>query len=104
MATATASDAMIRIAAARGYTLLSAHIDTAARIRARTATYMRYAAEAGRPASLGNITAARLVYIADSRDQAMEDLRPAITYEVSVQAERGFLTHLKRNVRRRCAE
>jgi len=96
MATATDSEAMIRIAAERGYTLLAAHVDTPARIRARSAKYMHYAAQAGRPASVENITAARLVYLADSRQQALDDLRPAITFEVSVQAERGFLGHMKR--------
>jgi limonene 1,2-monooxygenase len=96
MATATDSEPMIRLAAERGYTLLAAHVDTPARIRARTEKYMRFAAAAGRPASAANVTAARLVYIADSRAQALEDLRPAVTFEISVQAERGFLGHLKR--------
>ena len=39
----------------------------------------------------------RLVYIAETREQAIEDLRAAVTYEVSVQAQRGFLAMLKRH-------
>ncbi len=96
MATATDSDPMIRIAAERGYTLLSAFLDTPARIRARTDKYLRYAEDAGRSASRDAITTSRLVYIADSREQALKDLRPAVTYEVGVQAQRGFLNMLKK--------
>jgi hypothetical protein len=31
------------------------------------------------------------VYVVDSYEEAVEDLRPAVTHEISVQAERGFL-------------
>jgi limonene 1,2-monooxygenase len=96
VAIASDSDPMIRLAAERGYTVLSAHLDTPARIRDRTARYVRFAREAGRANPLAGISVARLVYVADSRRQALDDLRAAVTFEVGVQAERGFLAHLKR--------
>jgi alkanesulfonate monooxygenase SsuD/methylene tetrahydromethanopterin reductase-like flavin-dependent oxidoreductase (luciferase family) len=37
----------------------------------------------------------RCVYIADSYEKALEDLRPSVTSEISVQAEQGFLKMLK---------
>ena len=52
---------------------------------------------AGQNDPRANITVSRLVYIADSREQAIEDLRAAVTFEVGVQAERGFLKMLKAN-------
>ena len=42
-----------------------------------------------------NITASRIVYVADSYEEAIEDLRPSVTHEIGVQAERGFLKMLK---------
>ena len=33
--------------------------------------------------------------MADSYEEAVEDLRPAVTFEIGVQAERGFLKMLK---------
>ena len=35
------------------------------------------------------------VYITDSKTEAIEDLRPAVTYETCVQDQRGFLKMLK---------
>ncbi len=42
-----------------------------------------------------NTPASRLVYIADSERQAIEELRPAVTHEIGLQAERGFLKMLE---------
>lgn len=95
MATATDSEDMIRLAGARGYTLLSAFLEAPERLRKKTDIYAEAATAAGRTAPLGNITASRIVYIADSVEAALEDLRPSVTHEVSVQAERGFLKMLK---------
>lgn len=95
MATATDSEEMIRISGERGYTLLSAFLEPPARLKAKTAIYSEAARAAGNSRPLANITASRIVYLADSVEQAIEDLRPSVTYEVSVQAERGFLTMLK---------
>ena len=67
MATATDTPAMIDLAAARGYTLLSAQLEPAAFLRRKADRYARAAKAAGRKRPLENITAARYVYLADSR-------------------------------------
>ena len=95
MATATDSEEMLKLAGARGYTMLSAFLEAPARLRAKSAIYAEAARAAGKPAPLANVTASRIVYIADSKKDALEDLRPSVTFEVSVQAERGFLKMLK---------
>jgi limonene 1,2-monooxygenase len=97
MATATHSDAMLKIAGERDYTLLFAFLDQPQLIHARVEKYNDFAAASGRPRSRKNVTVSRLVYIAESREQAIEDLRDAVAYEVGVQAQRGFLAMLKRN-------
>jgi len=91
MATATDTPAMLELAGARGYTLLAAQIDSAASIRKKANIYLRAAKAAGRPTPLNNLTVARYIYLADSRREAMDDLRPAFTYELSFQKQRGFL-------------
>lgn len=95
MATATDNEPMLKISAERGYTLLTTFQETPQRVRAKSERYVQYALAAGQRDPLKNIAVARLVYIADTRQQAIEDLREAVTYEVSVQAQRGFLKHLK---------
>jgi alkanesulfonate monooxygenase SsuD/methylene tetrahydromethanopterin reductase-like flavin-dependent oxidoreductase (luciferase family) len=95
MATATDTEAMIELSGARGYTLLSAQLEPAALIRKKADRYARAAKAAGRSAPLRNITAARYVYLADSRAAAMDDLRPAITYELGFQIKRGLMRLLK---------
>ncbi len=96
MATATESEAMLRIAGERGYILLSAFLEPAERLRKKAALYAQAARDAGHVSPLKNITASRIVYIANSEREAIEDLRPAITQEVGVQAERGFLEMLSK--------
>jgi len=95
MATATDNEPMLKLSAERGYALLTTFQETPERVRAKTERYVKYASAAGQRDPLKNITASRLVYIADSRQKAIEDLREAVSYEVSVQAQRGFLKHLK---------
>ena len=95
MATATASEPMIRMAAERSYTLLSAFIESCRLDSREGRKYAAYARAAGRDAPLREMTVARAVYIAGSRAQAIEDLRAAVAFEVSVQAQRGFLKMLK---------
>ena len=94
IATATESEAMIRIAGERGYILLSAFLEPAERLRKKAELYVRAARAADRKSPLKNITASRIVYIANSEREAIEDLRAAVTHEVRVQAERGFLKML----------
>jgi limonene 1,2-monooxygenase len=95
MATATDNEPMLRLSAERGYALLTTFQETPERIRSKTERYVKYASACGQRDPLQNITTSRLVYIADSRREAIEDLREGVAYEVSVQAQRGFLKHLK---------
>jgi len=95
IATATDNEAMINIAATRGYTLLSAQLEPAASIRKRADRYLSAAIAAGRSAPLRNLAVARYVYIADSRREAMDDLRPAFNHELGFQMKRGLLRLLK---------
>ncbi len=96
MATASESESMIRIAGQRGYILISAFLEPAERLRKKADTYTQAALDAGRKSPRNNVTASRLVYVANSEREAIEDLRPAITQEIGVQAERGFLKMLSK--------
>jgi limonene 1,2-monooxygenase len=95
MATATDSEYMLTAAAERGYTLISAFLEPAPKLKAKAAKYVEIARAAGHLNPRKNITASRIVYIAKTKQQAMDEIRAAVTYEVSVQAERGFLKMLK---------
>jgi limonene 1,2-monooxygenase len=97
MATATETPAMIDLAGARGYTLLSAQIDSAASVRRKADRYARAAKAAGRTMPLSNLTVARYVYLADSRREAMDDLRADINYELTYQVQRGLIRLLTTN-------
>ncbi len=97
MATATDTEAMIELAGSRGYTLLSAQLEPASFVRRKADRYARAAKAAGHNAPLKNLTVARYVYLADSRREAMDDLRPAITYELGFQIKRGLIRMLKAN-------
>ena len=91
MATATDTPAMIELAGARGYTLLTAQLEPAASIRKKADIYARAAKATGRDAPLRHVTAARYVYLADSRREAMDDLRTDINYELGYQIKRGLI-------------
>jgi alkanesulfonate monooxygenase SsuD/methylene tetrahydromethanopterin reductase-like flavin-dependent oxidoreductase (luciferase family) len=97
MATATDTPAMIDLAGARGYTLLSAQLEPAAFLRRKADRYARAAKAAGRARPLENITVARYVYLADSEREAMDDLRADITYELGFQTKRGLIKMLRSN-------
>ena len=95
MATATDSESTIRMSAERGYILLSAFLESAERLKPKADMYEQHAKSVGISGARRNITASRIVYVADSYEEAIEDMRPAVTHEISVQAERGFLKMLK---------
>jgi alkanesulfonate monooxygenase SsuD/methylene tetrahydromethanopterin reductase-like flavin-dependent oxidoreductase (luciferase family) len=97
MATATDTPAMIDLAAARGYTMLRAQLEPAGSIRKIADRYMQAAKAAGQPAPLGKFAVARYVYLADSRRQAMDDLRADINYELTYQIKRGLIRILTTN-------
>ena len=95
IATATESDHMIALAAERGYILLSAFFESPSQLRQKSRKYSDAAIRVGKANPLRNISAARVTYIARSEREAIEDLRSAVEYEVTIQAERGFLKMLK---------
>lgn len=97
IATATDTEAMIELAGSRGYTLLAAQLEPASFIRRKADRYAHAAQAAGRSSPLKNITVARYIHLADSRHDAMEDLRPAITYELGFQVKRGLIRMLQSN-------
>jgi limonene 1,2-monooxygenase len=95
IATATVSEPTVALAGERGFTLLSAHFDSAAAIRARSALYQKHARAAGHADPISKITVSRIIHIAESKAAAIEDMREAVQFETSVQAERGFLKMMK---------
>ena len=97
MATATDTPAMMDIAGARGYTQLMAQLEPASSIRRKGDHYARAARAAGHQVPLNKITVARYVYLADSRKEAMDDLRADINYELGYQMKRGLIRLIKSN-------
>ncbi len=97
LATATDTEAMIDLAGARGYTQLMAQLEPAASIRRKGDRYARAAKAAGRSAPLSNIAVARYVWLADSRREAMDDLRADINDELGYQMKRGLIRLIKSN-------
>jgi alkanesulfonate monooxygenase SsuD/methylene tetrahydromethanopterin reductase-like flavin-dependent oxidoreductase (luciferase family) len=88
---------MIDIAGARGYALLRAQLEPPSSIRDKANRYARAAKAAGRSGALGDVTVARYVYLADSRREAMDDLRADINYELGYQMKRGLIRLIKSN-------
>jgi limonene 1,2-monooxygenase len=97
IATATETEATVELAGARGYTLLSAQLEPAGSIRKKADRYVRGAKAAGRDLPLSNLTVARYVYLADSRREAMDDLRADINEELGYQMKRGLIRLIKSN-------
>ncbi len=95
IATATESPETVRYAGEQGFTLISAFLEAPEFLRKKGETYADAARAAGRSTPRRDITASRIVYIAKSKAEAIEDMRDAVAYEVSVQAQRGFLKMLK---------
>jgi limonene 1,2-monooxygenase len=97
MATATDTESMIDLAGARGYTQLFAQLEPAGSIRKKGDRYARAAKAAGHSMPLNYLTVARYVYIADSRREAMDDLRADINEELGYQMKRGLIRLIKSN-------
>jgi limonene 1,2-monooxygenase len=91
IAVATLTDDTIALAGQRGYTMLLAGYDTPATLRTKADKYARAALAAGRSRPLESLSVACFVYVADSLQQAMDDLRPAVNYELGYQKARGLL-------------
>ncbi|HEY8694946.1 MAG TPA: LLM class flavin-dependent oxidoreductase [Chloroflexota bacterium] len=88
---ATLTDDTIALAGRRGYTMLSAGFDTPAALRGKADKYAGAALAAGQPSPLEKLSVACFIYVADSVQQAMDDLRPAVNYEMGYQKTRGLL-------------
>ena len=71
--------------------MLRAQLEPAGSIRKKADRYARAAKAAGRQTPLNNFTVARYVYLADSRREAMDDLRADINYELGYQMKRGLI-------------
>jgi alkanesulfonate monooxygenase SsuD/methylene tetrahydromethanopterin reductase-like flavin-dependent oxidoreductase (luciferase family) len=76
------------VAGQRVYYLLTTR---AAGVRKLADEYAAAAFAAGRERPMENVVVAAAVYIADSLDEALNDLRPAVTRELSFQRTRGLL-------------
>lgn len=97
MATATDQPEMLKLAGENGWTLLSAFLEPSDRLKDKADKYCAAAHAVGRANPRQNVSVSRLVYIADSKKQAMDDMREEISYELSFQVRRGLL-NFARNV------
>jgi alkanesulfonate monooxygenase SsuD/methylene tetrahydromethanopterin reductase-like flavin-dependent oxidoreductase (luciferase family) len=88
IAVASLTPETVRVAGERGYTLLTT---SAAGIRRLADAYASGALLAGRPRPLENVAVAHAVHIADSFEEALDDLRPAVTQEMNFQKTRGLM-------------
>jgi limonene 1,2-monooxygenase len=95
MASATDSDAMLKRMAENGWTLVTAFLEPDARVKNKADKYVALARAPGRANARRNVVASRIVWVANSRRQAIEEMRAHVAFEVSVQAQRGFLRMLK---------
>ena len=98
MATATDTPAMIELAGARGYTLLSAQLESAASLEEARRHLSARRQGRGPDDAAAEVTTARYVYLADSRREAMDDLRDDINYELSFQLKRGLIRIVSANL------
>ena len=96
MATASDTPETIRLAAGRGYALLCAFFESEEMLRGKADLYEEAGKAAGHAEPRKLVAGSRAVYVAESEKEALAHLRPAVTHEVGLQAERGFLTVLKR--------
>ncbi|MGE3246432.1 MAG: LLM class flavin-dependent oxidoreductase [Beijerinckiaceae bacterium] len=97
MATATDQPEMIKLAGENGWTLLSAFLEPPHVLRAKADKYCEAADAVGRKNPRENISVSRLIYIAGSKEEAMDDMREEITFELGFQINRG-LVNWARNV------
>lgn len=97
MATATDQPEMVKMAGENGWTLLSAFLEPPHMLKIKADKYCAAADAAGQKNPRGNIAVSRLIYIAESKKQAIEDMREEVTYELGFQKKRG-LVNFARNV------
>jgi limonene 1,2-monooxygenase len=92
IATATLTPDSVAMAGARGYMLLSA--GAPAQIRRLADIYALAASGAGLERPLENIVVSASIYVSDSPEQAVAELREGAEYEMTFQRERGLLKML----------
>ncbi len=97
MATATDQPEMIKLAGENGWTLLSAFLEPSAMLRVKADKYCAAGKAAGQNDPRKNIAVSRLVYIAASKEEAMDDMREEVNFELSFQVRRGLM-NFARNV------
>lgn len=97
MATATDQPEMLKMAGENGWTILSAFLEPAPMLRKKVDTYSAAAKAANQDNPRKNVSVAKLIYIADSKEQAIEDMREEVTYELGFMMNRG-LVNFARNV------
>ncbi len=97
MATATDQPEMIKLAGENGWTLLSAFLEPPHMLRTKAEKYCAAADAVGRKNPRENISVSRLIYIAGSKEEAMDDMREEISFELGFQINRG-LVNFARNV------
>ena len=97
MATATDQPEMIKLAGENGWTLLSAFLEPSAMLRVKADKYCAAGKAAGQNDPRKNIAVSRLVYIAGSKEEAMDDMREEVNFELSFQVRRGLM-NFARNV------
>ena len=95
MAVASDKEATLKFAAEHGAIMLASFLETAEGIKPKTDMYEAFGKAAGVDNPRQHISASRVIFVADSEQEAKDLMRPAVTFEVTVQAERGFLKMLK---------
>ena len=97
MATATDQPEMLKMAGENGWTILSAFLEPNHMLRKKADLYCEAGKAAGREDPRRNVAVSRLIYIAGSKDEAMDDMRAEVSYELGFQVNRG-LVNFARNV------
>lgn len=96
MAVATLTDDTIALAGERGWTLLSVGFLPPHVLRQQADKYASAALASGRSRPLEKIAVASFVYIADSVQEAADDLRDAVNLKMGYQKTRGLLQFVMR--------
>lgn len=92
IATASLTPDTLALAGSRGYLILAGGSPEA--IRGYADIYAAAAVQAGRPRPLENVLVATAIYVADSVEEGVNDLRAGVEYEMTFQRERGLLRFL----------
>ncbi len=90
MAVATDTEPTLTLAGERGYTVLAAGFDDVSVVRHKAEFYGHGAKTAGLAAPREKLTVARFIYVAGSKQEALDDLRPAVSAEMEYQKARNF--------------